>query len=248
MEAINKKLGYLNIIISFLIIVFFNEKLFLPADGIISRQSELKKYAEERTLLLEWESASWSGIILSSSLDKIKILTIIHEDSMKKILSSNKKIIFASNDKLEKKEAIIKKWNVCNELAILEITSAKNLLFFKEPKLEEKNERLSQPLFSFGHPLGLNLHYSEGYLSSVGNKIKPCGMITNGFSGGTIPGQTGSGVWNNSGELSGLIVATSAFPIRSMNKDGEVVGISNIPITFLGRFVPSYEINKFIKD
>lgn len=247
MEAITKRLGYLNIIISFLIIIFFNKELFLPDGGIVSRQSEIKISAEERTLLLEWGSSSWSGIILSSGFHKMKVLTIIHEDSMKKMLSSNGKVIFISNDKISKKEAKVKKWNTCNELAILEVENEKNLTFFNEPIIENNSEKLSQPLFSFGHPLGLNLHYSEGYLSSFGNKIKPCGMITNGFSGGTIPGQTGSGVWNKKGELSGMIVATSAFPIKSINEDGKVIAMSNIPITFLGRFIPASEIKKFTK-
>ena len=119
--------------------------------------------------------------------------------------------------------------------------------FKSKIKLESKESYLSQPLFSFGHPLGLNLHYSEGYLSSVGNRIKPCGMVTNGFSGGTVPGQTGSGVWNESGELSGLIVATSAFPIKTLDREGNQVGVSVIPITFLGRFIPALDIRKFLE-
>jgi hypothetical protein len=72
-------------------------------------------------------------------------------------------------------------------------------------------------------------------------------MVTNGFSGGTVPGQTGSGVWNESGELSGLIVATSAFPIKTLDKEGNQVGVSVIPITFLGRFIPALDIRKFLE-
>ena len=247
MKTLMSKLSYLNIIISFIIIIIFNKELFIPKEGIASVQREIKKSAEERSLLLEWGTATWSGVILSSGFNHMKALTIIHEDSMKKIMDSKESNVFVTLNSGEKYSAKIKRWNSCNELALLEVKDGKNFKFNKPPNLELKESYLSESLFSFGHPLGLNLHYSEGYLSSYGNKIKPCGMITNGFSGGTIPGQTGSGVWNNNGELSGLIVATSAFPIKSINKDGEMIGMSTIPVTFLGRFIPSSEIKIFLK-
>lgn len=247
MNIIKKNLGYFNILLSFFILIIFSKELLVPKDGPIGLSAEIKSSVAKRSALIEWESSSWSGVILSSGLNKTKILTIIHEDSMKKIKESGGDILKISFNSEEKYNGKIIKWNECNELSIIEIDS-KNIMKINTPlKLESKESYLSQPLFSFGHPLGLNLHYSEGYLSSIGNKIKPCGMITNGFSGGTVPGQTGSGVWNEDGELSGLIVATSAFPIKTLDKTGDQIGISVIPITFLGRFVPSSDIKRFLK-
>lgn len=247
MEKIRKSLVYFNLIVTFLILVFFNKELILPKEGPISLSEEARSLAEERTLLIEWGTASWSGVILSSELDKIKVLTIIHEDAMKKILSQKEEELKVSLRSGKKYTGNIKKWDQCNELAVVEINSTENIPFLAKLNLDSKEGYLSQPLFSFGHPLGLNIHYSEGYLSSLGNKIKPCGMVTSGFSGGTIPGQTGSGVWNERGELSGLIVATSAFPTKTFDANGKQIGQSVIPITFLGRFIPSFEIEHFLK-
>lgn len=247
MNVIKKNLAYFNIFLTFCILIIFGKELFIPKNGAVSLLSEAKTAAEERSVLIEWGSSSWSGIILSSELQKTKILTIIHEDSMDKIKEVNKEDLKISFNSKEKHNGKIAKWNSCNELSIIEINSHIPEKFKTKVKLESKEVYLSQPLFSFGHPLGLNLHYSEGYLSSIGNRIKPCGMVTNGFSGGTVPGQTGSGVWNESGELSGLIVATSAFPIKTLDKEGDQIGISVIPITFLGRFIPASDIKQFLE-
>jgi hypothetical protein len=247
MERVRKNLGYFNLIISFFILVFFNKELLLPKEGPISLSKEVRDAAEERTLLIEWGTATWSGIILSSELEKIQVLTIIHEDAMKKINDAKNDILKISLKSGEVYLGKIKKWNQCNELSVIEIDSTGRTPFLSKLNLETEIGYLSQPLFSFGHPLGLNIHYSEGYLSSTGNKIKPCGMVTSGFSGGTIPGQTGSGVWNERGELSGLIVATSAFPAKTFDAEGKQIGQSVIPITFLGRFIPASEIEQFLK-
>jgi hypothetical protein len=237
---------YFNILISFFVLVIFGKELLFSRNTLADNSSEAKYFAEKRSVLIEWGSSSWSGIILSSGLDKIKILTIIHEESMKKIQGSEKKALNVQLAVGKNYIGNIKKWNGCNELSIIEIMGAEGVIPIEEVALESKKSYLSQRLFSFGHPLGLNLHYSEGYLSSLGNKIKPCGMITSGFSGGTVPGQTGSGVWNESGELSGLIVATSAFPIKTLDRDGNQIGTSVVPVTFLGRFVPASEIKTFL--
>jgi hypothetical protein len=247
MEKVRKSLGYFNIIVSFLVLTIFSKELFLPKDGPTSISHQIRESAEERTLMIEWGSASWTGVVLKSELNKISILTIIHEDAMKKIKNSKDQALLVSFGSGREYKGSIKKWNECNELSLVEIQTGESPQFIKNLELESRGGYLSQPLFSFGHPLGLNLHYSEGYLSSIGNKIKPCGMVTDGFSGGTIPGQTGSGIWNEEGKLSGLIVATSAFPVKTINSNGEQIGLSIIPITFLGRFVPASEIKKFLE-
>ena len=247
MNIIKKNLAYFNILLSFCVLIIFNKELFIPKNGAVSLLAEAKNSAQERSVLIEWGSSSWSGVILSSELQKTKILTIVHEDSMEKIKENNKENLKISFNSEKKYSGKITRWNGCNELSVIEINSSIPGEFKSKIKLESKESYLSQPLFSFGHPLGLNLHYSEGYLSSVGNRIKPCGMVTNGFSGGTVPGQTGSGVWNESGELSGLIVATSAFPIKTLDREGNQVGVSVIPITFLGRFIPALDIRKFLE-
>jgi hypothetical protein len=246
MDKIKKGLGYINIIVSTLILIIFSKELLIPKDGPISILEEKRNFAEKRTLLIEWKTASWSGVLFKSDNKSSKILTIIHEDSMKKIKESGDISLKISDREGKTHTASIKAWNNCNELALLEISSG--YTDYTSPiHMENKQENLSQGLFSFGHPLGLNLHYSEGYLSSTGNKIKPCGMVTNGFSGGTVPGQTGSGVWNKNGELAGLIVATSAMPVKSYDSSGNQSGVSVIPVTFLGRFVPASEIKIFLK-
>jgi hypothetical protein len=229
----------------FIVIIFlFPNKLIIPY-GIKETEENIKEQAAKRSVLIEWGTASWSGIVLSSNYSETRILTIVHEESMKKINASANKKIEVSFEDGKKYEASIDRWNTCNELSILTIPSsiASGLT---EIKLEADTSKISERLFSFGHPLGLNLHYVEGYLTSKGNKIKPCGMITSGFSGGTIPGQTGSGIWNFQGELSGLVVATSAYPIKTSDKNGNIIGSSTVPITFLGRYIPSYEIRAFL--
>jgi len=246
MDKIKRGLGYINIIVSILILIIFNKELLIPKDGPVSILEEKRNFAEKRTVLVEWKTASWSGVLFDSNNKSSRILTIIHEDSMKKIKESGNISLKISDREGKKHTASIKGWNSCNELAMLEITNG-SIAYNSSLNIEQRQENLSQSLFSFGHPLGLNLHYAEGYLSSTGNKIKPCGMITNGFSGGTIPGQTGSGVWNTNGELAGLIVATSAMPVKSYDSSGNQSGISVIPVTFLGRFVPASEIKVFLK-
>lgn len=246
MNFIKKHLSSFVFVYFILILFIFRGSLLLPYGGMNSEEI-VKEQAAKRAVLIEWETASWSGVIFSSNLSETKILTIIHEESMKKINSSQVKKIGVSLEDGKKYQASIEKWNTCNELSILTIPTS-TMSSFQSIRLESDSSKISERLFSFGHPLGLNLHYVEGYLTSKGNKIKPCGMITNGFSGGTIPGQTGSGIWNFKGELSGLIVATSAFPIKTLDKDGNVIGTSTIPITFLGRYVPSYEVRSFLQD
>lgn len=247
MEKIKKSLAYINIIATALILIIFNKELLIPKDGPASILEEKRLFAEKRTLMIEWKTATWSGIIFESTSGSAKILTVIHEDSMKKIKNSGNLAVKISSDDGRSYSGKIKKWNNCNELAMLQIEDG-SLSYNSKLHIESRNDGLSQRLFSFGHPLGLKLHYTEGYLSSIGNKIKPCGMVTNGFSGGTIPGQTGSGIWNVNGELSGLIVATSAMPIKSYDKDGDQIGTSVMPVTFLGRFIPASEIKEFIKE
>jgi len=247
MDKIKKSLTYISIIVVALILIIFNKELLIPKDGAVSILGEKRIAAEKRTLMIEWKTSTWSGIIFDSTSGRTRILTIIHEDSMKKIKESKNLTVKISSDDGRAYSGIIKKWNNCNELTMLQI-EGESMPYNGRLHLESKNDGLSQKLFSFGHPLGLKLHYTEGYLSSIGNRIKPCGMITNGFSGGTIPGQTGSGVWNSNGELSGLIVATSAMPIKSYDADGNQIGMAVIPVTFLGRFVPAQEIRQFLKE
>ena len=246
MNFIKKHLSSFAFLYFILIIYIFRGSLLLPYEGTNSEEIA-KEQAAKRSILIEWGTASWSGIILSSDLSGTKILTIVHEESIKKINSSQAKEINIILEGGKKYKASVKRWNTCNELSILTIPSS-TLSNLQPIRLEPDSSKISERLFSFGHPLGLNLHYAEGYLTSKGNKIKPCGMITNGFSGGTIPGQTGSGIWNFKGELSGMIVATSAYPIKTSDKNGNIIGSSTIPITFLGRYIPSYEIRSFLQD
>ena len=246
MNFIKKHLSSFAFLYFILIIYIFRVNLLLPYEGTNSEEIA-KEQAAKRSILIEWGTASWSGIILSSDLSGTKILTIVHEESIKKINSSQAKEINIILEGGKKYKASVKRWNTCNELSILTIPSS-TLSNLQPIRIESDSSKVSERLFSFGHPLGLNLHYAEGYLTSKGNKIKPCGMITNGFSGGTIPGQTGSGIWNFKGELSGMIVATSAYPIKTSDKNGNIIGSSTIPITFLGRYIPSYEIRSFLQD
>ena len=246
MNFIKKHLSLFVFLYLILIAFIFRYELFIPSIGMNSEEI-VKEQAAKRSVLIEWETASWSGIVLSSSLIETKILTIVHEDSMKRISNSNNKKINISFNDGKKYEALIERWSPCNELSILTIPGG-TVSNLPDIILELDSSKISERLFSFGHPLGLNLHYAEGYLSSKGHKIKSCGMITNGFSGGTIPGQTGSGVWNFKGELSGLIIATSAYPIKTSDKNGVVIGSSVIPITFLGRYIPSSDVRSFLED
>lgn len=246
MNFIKKHLSTFVFLYFIFAIVIFRTKLLLPG-GRLNSEEGAKEDAAKRSVLIEWGTASWSGIVLSSDLSGTKILTIVHEESMKKINSSQIKELSISLESGEKFQASIDRWNNCNELSILTIPTS-TIYGLSEVRLEKDSSKISERLFSFGHPLGLNLHYVEGYLTSKGNKIKPCGMITSGFSGGTIPGQTGSGIWNFQGELSGLIVATSAYPIKTSDKDGNIIGTSTVPIPFLGRYIPSYEIRSFLEN
>lgn len=245
MNFIKKHLGLIVFLYLTSIAFIFKDELLLPS-SVINSEDIIKERAAKRSVLIEWENASWSGIILSGGLVDTKILTIIHNDSMRKINDSADKNIKVSLSDGSSHSAFIESWNSCNELSILTIPN-ETLSNIPDIILESDSSEISKRLFSFGHPLGLNLHYVEGYLSSKGNKIKPCGMITNGFSGGIIPGQTGSGIWNFQGELSGLIIATSAYPIKVSDNNGVVVGFSAIPITFLGRYIPSSDIRSFLK-
>lgn len=246
MNFIKKHLSLFVFLCSAAVVFIFKDGLLLPS-AIVNSEEIVKEQAAKRSVLIEWGNSSWSGIILSSGLVDTKILTIIHDESMKKINDSDDKKIKVSLRDGRTHSAFVESRNSCNELSILTIPDriVSNL---PDVILELDSSKISERLFSFGHPLGMNLHYAEGYLSSKGNKIKSCGVITNGFSGGTIPGQTGSGIWNFQGELSGLIIATSTYPIKTSDKNGVVIGFSAIPITFLGRYIPSSDIRSFLSN
>lgn len=228
-----------------LVMILFANKNIIYSE---LEEQESKESIGLRTALISWANQTWSGVILQKD-KKFSILTIVHEETWRK--TSNKKgdkITVFTEDQTEHL-ATISYWEPCSEIAILDIDEPNtDSSTFQILKISEEEENLADKVYSFGHPLGLNLHYSEGVVTSKENILKPCGMITNGFSGGTIPGQTGSGVWNEHGELIGLIVAASAYSADVYSPSYEKIGFSKIPITFLGRYVRATEIESVIEQ
>ena len=241
-----KKYFFLIIFLLLLVTSFLLGRDIIIPHNLEDSNGSIRNMAYKRSVLVQWESSSWSGIIFSAGLFETNILTIIHEDSMRVISKSENKLFKITFEDKKVEYATIYKWDGCNELSILKIKS-NNLEIITTPNLA-LDSYISEKLFSFGHPLGLSAHYAEGYLSSKNLELKPCGMITYGFSGGTIPGQTGSGIWNFNGELSGLIIATSAYKVKNYNEFGDVIGASAIPVTFLGRYIPSKQIITFMPN
>jgi LysM repeat protein len=111
MDKIKKSLGYINIIVMALILIAFNKELLIPKDGTTSILEEKRSAAEKRTIMVEWKTATWSGIIFESTSGVTKILTIIHEDSMKKIKDSGNLTVKISSDDGRSYSGEIKKWN-----------------------------------------------------------------------------------------------------------------------------------------
>ncbi len=223
--------------------MFNNPQIIIPKK-IEEKREQYKKEALNRNVLISTDTSSWSGVIFERNQNKTLILTIIHEESMKKIDQDSKiNISFYDGESYASK---VTAWDNCNEVALIEIKNFNTLSQLKKLEIDSNDQNYSDRLFSFGHPLGLNVHYSEGFLSSKNNILKDCGMITNGYSGGVIPGQTGSAVWNDRGQLSGLIVATSAYPIKVYEESGKINGMSTIPVTFLGRYIPASTIRAFL--
>lgn len=226
--------------------------LFFKRDLIFSEQSQqadpIRSDAQHRTVIVSWGTQTWSGLIFSEDASGMNILTIIHQDAMKKIIASGKNEVTVVTESGKTLKAEIISWDGCQEISMLKVLDKAYNERFSETKIEKSEQYLSENLFSFGHPLGLKIHYSQGVLTSKDVVIKECGMITYGFSGGTMPGQTGSGVWNDKGELSGLIVATSAYQIKTMNSNGEILGYSNMPVDFLGRYIPSSIVSHFLAN
>jgi hypothetical protein len=231
---------------SILALLFFRKDLVFPTRVVSS--DDVRADAQARTVLIGWDTQTWSGVIFSENTSGINILTIIHKESMKKIKASGSDEVNVTTEAGEELKAKIISWDSCQEISMLKISNNAHIAGFAESKLEAPTQYLSESLFSFGHPLGLRTHYSQGFLTSKDIMIKDCGMITYGFSGGTMPGQTGSGVWNDKGELSGLIVATSAYQIKTLTETGGIIGYSNMPVDFLGRYIPSGVVASFIKN
>ena len=229
-----------------LALLFFRKDLIFPTS--IVNSNDIKADAKARTVLVSWDTQTWSGLIFSEDVSGMNILTIIHKESMKKIMASGKTNVTITTESGAALQAEIVSWDSCQEISMLRVLDKTYREGFSEAKIEKSEQYLSENLFSFGHPLGLTIHYSQGVLTSKDIMIKECGMITYGFSGGTMPGQTGSGVWNDKGELSGLIVATSAYQIKTLTTSGEVIGHSNMPVGFLGRYIPSSVVDSFIKN
>ncbi len=222
-----------------------NPQIILP-EILEEKREEIREEAESRSVMIHSDTASWSGVILEKNYSDLFILTIIHEDSGKKINSSNSIIISFQNGKEYSSQ--VEFWDECQEVALLKIPGGGGISNIKKLSLDLSKPKISKKLFSFGNPLGMSTHYTEGFLSSKDNILKECGMLTNGYSGGVIPGQTGSGVWNESGELSGLVVATSAFQTKVRGPSESLIGVSSIPVTFLGRFVPASTIKRLLSE
>lgn len=227
-------------------IIFFKRDLIFPEQ--LPQVDAIKSDAQRRTVLVSWDTQTWSGLIFSEDTSGMNILTIIHKESMKKIMASGKTDVTITTESGNVLQAKIVSWDSCQEISMLKVLDKTYRGGFSEAKIEKSEQYLSENLFSFGHPLGLRIHYSQGVLTSKDIMIKECGMITSGFSGGTMPGQTGSGVWNDKGELSGLIVATSAYQIKAINTNGEILGYSNMPVDFLGRYIPSNVVEHFLAN
>lgn len=240
---LKKNLSNIFIILFSVLFIFNNPQIIVP-QKLEEQREENKKEALNRSVLISTATSSWSGVIFERNQNRTLILTIVHEESMRKI-SENSDITTSFNDGGNYASKIVA-WDDCNEVALIEVKNFNTLSQLKKIEIDYNEQNYSERLFSFGHPLGLNVHYSEGFLSSKNNSLKDCGMITNGYSGGVIPGQTGSGVWNDRGQLSGLIVATSAYPIKVYGESGKVNGVSTIPVTFLGRYIPASTIKSFL--
>jgi hypothetical protein len=152
MNFIKKHLSSFAFLYFILIIYIFRVNLLLPYEGTNSEEIA-KEQAAKRSILIEWGTASWSGIILSSDLSGTKILTIVHEESIKKINSSQAKEINIILEGGKKYKASVKRWNTCNELSILTIPSS-TLSNLQPIRIESDSSKVSERLFSFGHPLG----------------------------------------------------------------------------------------------
>jgi S1-C subfamily serine protease len=239
-EKIKSILFYLSLVM----ILLSNKNIFLSKID----NFETKDFVEKRTTLISWKNETWSGFIFQRNENNFQILTILHEETWKKLSQSKDAEFSVFTEFGEEYTAKLDSWDSCSEVALLTIEDDQTEEIIKPPNIIKNDEKLSDRIYSFGHPLGLNLHYTEGYVTSKGNILKSCGMITNGFSGGTIPGQTGSGVWNESGELVGLIVAASAYQAEVYSVPSfDRIGISKIPVTFLGRYIRASEISSFLE-
>ncbi len=242
---IRKNINNILFILFSALFLLSNPQIILP-QILEEKREEIRNEALSRSVMIHSSSSSWSGVVLEKNYSNTLILTIIHEGSAKKTNSSNPIIVsFQNGDEYVSK---VNFWDECQEVALLSISNAGGTSNIKRLSLDLDKPKISKKLFSFGNPLGMNTHYTEGFLSSKDNVLKDCGMLTNGYSGGVIPGQTGSGVWNERGELAGLIVATSAFQTKVYGPSDSIIGVGSMPVTFLGRFVPASTIKKLLTN
>lgn len=234
------------VIVSLMIAVGFRG-IDIISSSYASNFSLAKQNAFLRSVKIETMNSSWSGLIYQKSQESgFLVLTIIHEESMNEMRSSGFPYMMVTMESGEKHFAKVIAWDRCNEVAMIQLVE-NDKRYIPRVKINTKELNYSTQLFSWGHPLGGDLRYSEGIMSSKNTMIKDCGASTDGFSGGISPGQTGSGVYDNDGRLTGLVIATSAYRLYSQNQSGETVSIGSMPIDGLGLYLPSDTIVSFLK-
>lgn len=207
-----------------------------------------KQNALLRSVKIDIMNGSWSGLIYEkNSEDGFLVLTIIHEDAMKEIVSSNFPYLLVTRESGESHFAQVVAWDSCSEVGMIKL-AGNDRRYIPQVKLDTRDLSFSSPLFSFGHPLAEGVHYAEGVVSVKGTVIKECGATTDGFSGAVIPGSTGSGVYDNDGKLVGLVIATSSYPLYSQNQSGETISVGRMPIDGLGLYIGMDQIHRFLES
>lgn len=200
---------------------------------------------------------AWSGVLISQDTTKfgtqVFILSIIHQSELTEFYIKNGAypVEATIGSKGKPFHLHVVKWDPCTELALLtginnEWHSVNELAFFS-PFLGTK-------LTTVGNPLTRGTLYGEGVMSSKEALAFKCKSIGNssvvlyGYSGGTISGQTGSPLYNKNGNIVGLLTAVAVMPALTYGPTGDPIGITPVPVYYMGYFLPLKLIKEFLKE
>ena len=196
--------------------------------------------------------STWTGVVVDQTQGiygwNTTVLTIIHDSPETRMAITLQ--IFPILGRVGTQGPVhsyrVVKWDPCSEVALISTTleqevPTSHLAWFKS----KPGDRVT----TVGNPLGGGLKWNEGSIGALEAERKTCSgrsIRLDSYTGGTVPGQTGSALFNKNGRIAGLLTAVSAFPTPTWGPEG-MIGITPIPVLHMGLYIPVDVIRDALK-
>ncbi len=226
-----------------------------PLQALANSTSEVdRKVASTVQLSNPITGGAWTGVVIDQTVGTYgyptTVLTIIHDSPETRFFVALG--VWSAVGKIgvdgEPHSYRVAKWDPCSEVALLstvldEPTEVSDLAWWRS--------RVGQKVSTVGNPLGNGLQFNRGYISAEKALPYDCTfnekpVVLDGYAGGTVPGQTGSPLFNSSGRITGLLTAVSVYTSPTFDQYGQLVGITPVPVYHMGYYVPLKVIREVI--